>query len=357
MSDFHTESTNKDNSDNDFLSQESERLDSTHLFAFFYKWRKAIIAVAVLAFISSSVIAWMIPEKFKSTVILFPASSVSISKSLMSQNSSPQSDILQFGEENDMERMLQVLKSEEIRERVVNKYKLSEHYGIESDNKFKKTLLRQEYDDNIQFKKTEFMSVKIEVLDRNPEMASNIANDIAALFDSTMTRMKRERAVDAFNIIKREYTFFQQDIETKEDSLRKLMRLGVNDYESQADRLNEALGKAIVEGKTAAAATLGEKVKVLSDYGTAYMALRDNLYRMREQSNILKEKYNQAKVDAEQSLPEKFVVDRAFPAERKSYPVRWIIVAISTIASLIVTLLSIAILENFNKIQNTVRKT
>jgi capsular polysaccharide biosynthesis protein len=274
----------------------------------------------------------------------------------MSQNSSPQSDLLQFGQEDDMERMLQVLNSEEIRNRIVSKYKLEEHYGIEKDNKFRRTLLRQEYDGNIQFKKTEYMSVKIEVLDAVPEMASNIANDIAALFDSTMTRMKHERALDAFNIIKSEYGKFQNEIQIKEDSLRILMQLGVNNYESQADRLSEALGKAIVEGKTAAATELGQKVKILSTYGTAYMSLRDNLYRMREQSNLLKEKYDQAKVDAEQNLPEKFVVDRAFPAEKKSYPIRWIIVAVATIASLIITLLAIALLENLKKIQQTIKE-
>ena len=356
MPDFHTEHKSNTAVNDDPLKGGQNRLDSTHLFAFFYKWRKTIASVAVLSLISSAGVAWMIPEKFKSTVILFPAPSVSISKSLLTQNSGPQTDLLQFGEEDDMERMLQVLNSEEIRERIVSKYKLSDHYGIAIDDPYKRTLLRQEYDDNIQFKKTEYMSVKIEVLDRNAEVASHIANDIAALYDSTMTRMKRERAIDAFNIIKREYGYFQKEIDIREDSLHKLMALGVNDYESQADRLNEALGKAIVEGKTAAATALAEKVKILSMYGTAYMSLRDNLYRMREQSNILKEKYDQAKVDAEQSLPEKFVVDKAFAAEKKSYPVRWIIVTVATITSLIITLLSIAILENFKKIQQSIEK-
>ncbi|MBI4945093.1 MAG: hypothetical protein HY840_01680 [Bacteroidetes bacterium] len=340
----------------DFSTENKNNIDSTHLLAFFYKWRKTILTVTVLSAISSAGVAWMIPEKFKSTVVLFPAPSVSISKSLMSQSASPQSDLLQFGEEDDMERMLQVLNSEAIRENIVTKYKLSQHYGIENDNKFRKTLLRQEYDDNIHFKKTEYMSVKIEVLDCVPEMASNIANDIAALYDSTMTYMKHERANDAFNIIKREYEIFQKGIQAKEDSLHILMQLGVNDYESQADRLNEALGKAIVEGKSAAATELGQKIKILSTYGTAYMSLRDNLKNMREQANLLKEKYDQAKVDAEQNLPEKFVVDRAFPAEKKSYPIRWIIVTMATLSALIITLLSIALLENIKKIHQTMGK-
>jgi len=337
----------------DFPPENKSNINSTYLLAFFYKWRKTIVIVAVLSAISSAGVALMIPEKFKSTVILFPANSVSISKSLMSKNASPDDDILQFGEEDDMERMLQVLNSEDIRNRIVSKYKLAEHYGIENDNTLKRTLLRQQYDDNIQFKKTEFMSVKIEVLDRVPEVASNIANDIAALYDSTMTRMKHERAFEAYKIMGREYGNLQKEIRGKEDSLHKLMQLGVNDYESQSERMNEALGKAIVEGRTSAIAELEQKLKTLSTYGTSYMALRDNLYRMREQSNLLKDKYAQTKVDAEQSISEKFVVDRAFPAEKKSYPVRWIIVAVATVSALIITLLAIALLENFKKIKST----
>lgn len=342
MSDLHTE--NKGN------------INSAHLISFFYKWRKTIAAVGLLSAVSSAGVAWIIPEKYKSTVILFPAPSVSISRSLMSQNAPSQSDLLQFGEEDDMERMLQVLNSEEIRERVISKYKLAEHYRIEKDDPYKRTLLRQEYDDNIQFKKTEYMSVKIEVLDRDPQMASNLANDIAALYDSTMVRMKRERAIDAFKIVEREYRLLQKDIHTKEDSLHKLMMLGVNDYESQADRLNEALGKAIIEGRTAAAKELDAKIKTLSFYGTAYMALRDDLYRMREQSNQFKEKFEQAKVDAQQNISEKFVVDRAFPAEKKSYPIRWIIVVVATLSALIITMLSIVLLENIKRVQQTIGK-
>ncbi len=341
----------------EFSTGNKSYINSTHLLAFFYKWRKTVITVFILSAISSSVVAWMIPEKFKSTVILFPAPSVSISKSLMSQNSSPQSDLLQFGQEDDMERMLQVLNSEEIRETIVSKYKLSEHYGIENDNQFRRTLLRQEYDGNIQFKKTEYMSVKIEVLDRDPQMASNIANDIASLYDSSMVRMKRVRAIEAFKIIEREYTLTQNEIIAKEDSLHKLMQLGVNDYESQSERMNEALGKAIVEGKTAAAAELDQKLKTLSTYGSAYMSLRDDLYRMREQSNLLKDKYEQAKVDAQQNISEKFVVDRAFPAEKKSYPIRWIIVVVATLSSLILTLIAIVLIENIKKVQQLTSNT
>lgn len=341
----------------DYYIKNKSNINSVELFTVFYKWRITILSIVGIAIISSTIVSFLIPEKYKSTVVLFPASPVSVSKSLISQNSSPQTDLLKFGEEEDIERMLQVLNSEAIRDIIIAKYNLLEHYQIQQDNKSKRTLLNREYKNNIQFKKTEFMSVKIEVLDSDPHVAANIANDIAALYDSTMTRMKKVRAMDAYNIISNEYLILQNEVKAKEDSLHKLMQLGVNDYESQAERLNEALGKAIIEGKTSAVNQLEEKIKMLSKYGISYMSLRDELYRMREQSVALKEKLEQAKVDANENISEKFIVDNAYPAEKHSYPIKWLIVTVSTLSTLILTLITVALIENFKTHQKIVRNT
>jgi len=330
--------------------------ENTHLnpLAFFYKNRKVVIAVGIIACISSGVISFIIPVKYKSTVILFPAASSSISKSLMTENASAESDLLQFGEEEDSERMLQILQSDEIRDKIAAKYKLMEHYGVDTSSPYKKTFLKDEFESNIQFRKTEFVSVKIEALDSDPNMAANIANDIASLFDSTITRMKRERAIDAFKIVEGEYLSLQKEKKVKEDSLNKLMQLGVNDYESQAERMNEALGKAIVEGRTSAIAELEQKMKTLSLYGTAYTSLRDNLIYLREQISMMKTKYEQSKVDAQKNISEKFVVNRAIPSERKAYPVRWLIILSSTLSAMIVAMMVLAILDNFKRIKNQI---
>ena len=46
-------------------------------------------------------------------------------------------------------------------------------------------------------------------------------------------------------------------------------------------------------------------------------------------------------MDAEQPLPHKFIVNNAFVAEKKSYPIRWLIVVVSVISSVLVALLVI----------------
>lgn len=327
--------------------------DSTSLLVFLYNWRKPVLVLTALGAIASIIVSLAIPNKYKSTVILFPSTTSSVSKALLSQNPSQKDDILRFGEEEDAEQMLQILHSSKIRDRIIQKYELMKHYDIDPESDFKMTSLYREYESNITYERTEFMSVKVEVLDTDPQKAANIANDIAALYDSTMTAIKREHSKLGLQYVEQTYRMIESEIKKTQDSLEVLMKLGVNDYESQAERLTEALGKAILEGKTAAATTLREQLKELSKYGQAYVSLRDNLEFQRKQLSEIKTKYDEAKLDYEETLPDKFVVDYAYPAERKSYPVRWLIVTITTGATFLLSILGIITLESLIRVRRS----
>jgi hypothetical protein len=56
-------------------------------------------------------------------------------------------------------------------------------------------------------------------------------------------------------------------------------------------------------------------------------------------------------VDAEQNLPQKFIVSNAYKAEKKSYPIRWLIVVISTLGALFLTILIIITFEQIEHLQ------
>ncbi|HPB02834.1 MAG TPA: hypothetical protein PLZ67_07750, partial [Bacteroidales bacterium] len=121
------------------------------------------------------------------------------------------------------------------------------------------------------------------------------------------------------------------------------------DYESQAERLYEGLAREIGNGNQRAVSQIQERLDTLAKYGSAYVSLRDGLEHDKKQLSDLKGKFEEAKVDAESSLPQKFVVDYAFKAEKKSYPVRWLIVVISTFATLLTSIILIILYENFRK--------
>ena len=327
--------------------------DSSGFIYFLYIWRKPLIVIMLIAVFASILFSspWFITPKYKSTVILFPVATNSISKALISQQSGIKEDVMGFGEEEQAEQMLQILNSNKIMDRVVSKFNLMEHYGIKPESRYKYTRLVKEYESNVSFRRTEYMAVKITVLDKDPQMAADIANSIAELVDSAKTQMQRERAIKAFSIVEQEYTGLQNEINGIVDSLRVIGKLGINDYESQSEVINQQLAIALRNDDTRAVRALEERLDVLAEYGGTFLALKNTLEFKSEQLALLKAKYQEAKVDAESELPQKFIVNSAYQAEKKSYPIRWIIVVVSTISALLLAILIMIVIENFARIK------
>ncbi|MBL7883082.1 MAG: hypothetical protein JNL69_03375 [Bacteroidia bacterium] len=332
-------------------SNDKEDFNSLSIVYIIYKWKKPLIIVLSIALVISAIASLLIKDKYKSTTILFPATTSSISKALLTENNYKKTDILEFGEEAEAEQMLQILNSDGIRTRICEKYNLMTHYGIKENEKYKRTKLYEEYLNNITFKRTEYMSVKIEVLDHNPDTAALIANDIAALHDSTKIFIQKERANQALRIVEQEYFSKLKEIQAMEDSLKTINSFGLYDYESQSEVTSEQYAIAISKGDQRAIKSLEEKLKIIGQYGSAYVSLRDNMYMQRKQLNLLKSKFDEAKVDAQETLPQKFVVSSAYPAEKKSYPSRVLIVIVAVISTFLTSLILILIIENLKRIK------
>jgi capsular polysaccharide biosynthesis protein len=314
-------------------------------FAWEKKW--ILITLSLIAFVSSIIISLNITPRFKSGVVLFPAASVSLSKSLVetSSISTDNRDVLSFGEDEEAERMLQILHSNQIKDHIVKKFNLLKHYEIELSDPYPYTRLEQKYKGNIKFRRTEFMSIEINVLDTDPQMAADIANEIAAYIDSTIHNMQKERALEAFNLVEKEYKNVEKEIQLIGDSLQKIRQLGVIDYESQAASLNTAYANAISKGDRNAAAIIQTRMNMLSKYGGVYVELSKRLESEIQRMGQLKAKYVSSKVNVEQSLPQIFIVDRAMKAERKAVPKRSIIVIVSTLSAFALSLLMLLIID------------
>ena len=324
-------------------------INSGNLIVFFYKWRKPLIMVTAIAAVCSIIVSLIIQDKYKSTVVLFPTTTSSISKALISENNTGKEDVMQLGEEEEAEQMLQILNSERIRTRIVEKYNLMKHYDIDADGKHPYTKLQKEYDSNISFERTEFMSVEINVLDHSADTAALIANDIANLIDTINNEMRKVVAEQAYEMVSQKYDEQKNTIKGLEDSLSVLRKMGVIDYESQAERLTEQLAIAIVQGKNNAVKELERRLNILGE-GGSFVALTNQLEFETEKLTLVHAKYEEAKLDAESSLQHKFIVDSAFAAEKKSYPIRWLIVVVSTFAAFLLTFIMLLFVESIKSI-------
>ena len=79
-----------------------------------YGWRKplilfTLISILVSALASSSL---FITPKYKSTSVIYPTTTNSISQALLVEHNPYRKDVLEFGEELEAERLLQILNSD-----------------------------------------------------------------------------------------------------------------------------------------------------------------------------------------------------------------------------------------------------
>ena len=312
-------------------------------------YRKHLVIIGIIAIIAAVIFSspFFIKPLYKSTVILYPTASNSISKVLLSDNPGNTKDILEFGEDEQTEQMLQVLHSNKIRDKIISKYNLLDHYKIKENSKYKMTNLFKRYESNFSFRRTEYMAVKITVYDEDPQLAADMANDVGELVDSTINNMQKVIAKKAFRIVETEYLELKREVGQKEDSLTVIRELGVHDYESQSEMFNRQLAIEMARGNQAGVNRLEQKLEILAKYGGPYVSLRDALEHDKKLLSELKAKYEEAKVDATESLPHKFVVSSAYKAERKSYPVRWLIILITMFSALFLALVVFGLIEIF----------
>lgn len=280
-----------------------------------------------IAAVASIVISILITPLFRSSVIMFPATSVSISKELLVQNYSSRQNVHGFGEEEQAEQLLQVLNSEPIRTRIIEKYNLMEHYEIDPGEKYPKTRLYEEYKSNINFRLTEYMSVEISVLDKDPEISASIANDISDLVDTVYNSMKKERAKEALLLVEREYHESEDYLVAVRDSF---------------SILSEKLSGQVKSGEDAT----NNLIRAISENGAMWVSMMNFIRTETQVVAGLNLRYKEARLEVEQDLPNKFVVEKAYPPEKKAYPNKSLIVIISTFSALLLALIVLIVIDN-----------
>ena len=323
--------------------QQRNPYSSKYLCKLLVEYRKPLLFIlavaAVMAVIFSSPL--FITPLYKSTTVIYPTSSNSTSKVLISTTYQSEKDIMNFGEDEQTEQMLQVLNSNRVRDKVISRFNLMEHYNINPAGKYPFTKLNKLYDSRIKFRRTEYNAVKITVLDSDAALSAQMANDIAEIYDSTMNQIQKEVAVKAFHLVEEEYNALWNEMHQLEDSLNTLRKLGVFDYESQVEMLSRQLAVELGKGNKQGVNNIQEQLDVLAEYGGASYAINERLTNDRLQLSLVKSKYEEAKMDATQDVPRKFLVTSAFQAERKAYPVRWLIVVVTVLSTFLLLILCI----------------
>ena len=316
-----------------------------NLLLFIWKKRKVILIGTVIAFAASIVISMLLTPKFKSTAIVFPAATSTVS---FSEQRNAKAAAMDFGEEEQAEQLVQILASSRIRNRIVAQFDLIKHYNIDSDDPNKQFKLGKAYDDHIRFTRTRYGSIQIDVWDKDPKKAAIIANKIVDLIDTVKNEMVRERTIPAFEINKRKKNMLETEKRYLQSQLDSLSAKGVVPIEGRAN-----LYQAYVDAKNQEDRNFyKERIEINSIYGATY----DGLQTQRDERIIkltkFEDSYEQSESDANTNFNHKFVVEPAVVADKKDKPKRMIIVLLATIGAFVFMVFALLIRDRIKELRN-----
>jgi uncharacterized protein involved in exopolysaccharide biosynthesis len=321
------------------LNEERERL-----LTFLFRKRKIILSFSFIVSVIAYGLSYLITPLYLSTAIVFPAASSSVS---FSEQRNTKASSMDFGEEEQAEQLVQILQSAQIKDLIVEKYDLMKHYNISENDGYKYDKLNTAYEGHFSFERTRFGSIKIDVLDRDPKLAAEMANEIVSLIDTVKNNIIRKRTLPAFEITKRKKEQLENEINSLMNEMDSLAKLGVVSLD-----VRSRLFQALVDSKNPQEKKeLRQKIEINSLFGSTF----DGLERKRNEKitklEDFKVAYEQAESDAATDFSHKFIVQKAKVADKKDQPKRLIITIIAAIGSFIFIVFSLLLIERYKELK------
>lgn len=311
--------------------------DNQNLLDILWKWKKHLIIVGVLAIVFSGLFSssLFIQPKFKSTARIYPSF-----------------NIYTYSDESESEQLLEISNSMDIKFKVIDAFNLSEVYKINKQDPLYQTYILGEFNDNVSFKKTEYETVEISVLDTDPKRACLMCDSIISFVNekiNSLHRVKFEEVVRSSGIGLKKINHEIDSLEEKLNFLRGTYK--ILDYESQSAQITKGMVKVLSEGKknTAGGKELEQWMKNLVEKGGEYDLLAKQQKNCISERDSIKTAYDRSISNVKNKLVYGHLVQSPIPADKKSYPVRWLIVLASTFAALFAAMLVILVLENQKK--------
>jgi len=294
-----------------------------NLLTFLKQNLKTLLIVGVIAIVCGIVFSssYFISPKFESEAALYP------------------SNLIHYSEESSTEQMLQLFEGNDIRDSVIKKFDLANHYKIDADSKNYLYKLHKEYTSNVKVNKNNFESVVIKVEDTDPIIAKNIADELIHQLNLKIRKLHRQKTEEVVVVWKSQLDNKEILIDTLEAQIKRYsVKYGLLDYVQQSREVTAGYMAMLLENKKGEPMQKAERLyKNIENEGRYFHDLHHQLNLAREEYNKLLINYDNAVKDVSKKLTYTNVVVYPEVADKKSYPIRWIIVVLSLFASLFFT--------------------
>lgn len=288
-----------------------ENFNTKDIIAVLLKNKKAIIIVTFLAIVASVVASFIIKPKFKSTAVVFPV------------NLSPTS------EESNTEQLLQYFNSEEVKNRVAKNFDLYKHYEVDPNSKEAKSLFDFYFKSNVSISPTLYESIEITARDESPEMAQKVAQGMIDETNKFIMELKRERLGEYIKNSLKAIAREDKNIDSINYRLNELRaKYDIIDVNNQSRYLSKKMmsDKPLTEAQKNTYEGIKTKFVELHKLNSLYEGQAKTITDFIDQ-------YDRYLFDYNSEISFTNVVSKPNLPDKKYFPVRWIIVTISTLSA------------------------
>lgn len=306
--------------------------DNQRILNFIWKRKIHFIVVGLIAIVLSAVFSGpnFIKPKFKSTARIYPT------------------NISALSNESKTEQMLEVINSRDIKLKMLDAFPLDEDYKVSEDDPHYLTTMIGIYNANVKVSKTEFETAEIQVLDFDPQRAAEMCDSIISFYNDKvedMHRIKNKEMLDISKVWLKRKNKELDSLTLIVDTLKN--KYGILDFETQTPELTRGYMEALAAGRGSASDT--KKIEQLysnfAEEGTKAKKVESRLNKVMRSIDSLTTQYEIYFNEYEKEITYCHVVESPVPADKKAYPVRWLIVAFTTISAVFFALLVFLILD------------
>lgn len=241
-------------------------------------------------------------------------------------------NISTYSIESTTDQLVQLMASNSIRDSVVHKFGLVKHYGLDTSSAEGRSILHYLWQERVSIEKTRFESVDLEVTDEDPVLARDMVLEVLHQTNLLARRIQRQNSGELLNVVNQDLARTRQKLDSIEKRMDQLRTQdGLLDYEIQT--------KEVTRGYLAAGGPrqneIAGRLKALEDHGGEFFRLSTLNEQILEEYAKKLAQQRQVQLDLTKELTYSNLVVRPEVPDKKIFPVRWLVVLISTFAALL----------------------
>ncbi len=293
---------------------------NTKLLRFALKKWKFLLGIAITSGVLAAVLSGpkFITPEYTATAAIYPA------------------NLGAYADETELQQMQQYLESVAIRSNMINKFDLYEEYEIDSTIKLAKTYINAVYAEHVLYEETRFESIVLTAISSDPVKARDMVKELIVQLNTTIRETEREKYLEIVKITKDLVDEKRNQLDSLELLTKTLStKYGVLDYVAQSEIVTEGYIQFLLKGKKGE--EFDEVKQMYGDlqiYGRYFQNLQEQLFLVNEEYMDRLHDYEEATKNYRKVQTYSIVIKEPQIPDKKSYPIRWLIVLFAVAGSL-----------------------